>query len=412
MKLIRLLPGSVALALAGSVCAGSVYVATNAAAAVDENAAVAEAEVVVTEQPTAKADESLMPEQIPHQHSSSIGLDAQGGFRGRLGTIRKTDNELVAIGKTTVKLLADGHVVASTVTAADGTFRFSGQTEGVKGLIAINDSGMLFTGVRLVHGDPPADYTHELAVNAAITAASDLDRARSLIMRNLPRGDERFVGSPTENDNGYPFGGNQASTSIQSHTVALQVDGSLEGEINLMDDRTGRYREIEDLTVYMLRDGVQVGQTRVNPNGTFSVRGLTPGVHSVVVAGRDGTVAMGVSLVSQEVALNPAAHGYQLTTVMQQLNLAASPVNAENLNQDNFDENVGGDNPPPAPPQPPVNPAGPVGGGPGGGGTGAGGGGAGGGGGGLLGPLLGAGIGAGIGAAIANDNNNGASPGN
>ncbi|MCA9063769.1 MAG: hypothetical protein KDA96_11940 [Planctomycetaceae bacterium] len=402
MKLIKLLPGSVAILLAGSVAAGSVYV-VKTVSTVDEPAQEQPEAAAVVEAPPAAIHGDQDKEWILHDRSHDIVMDAQGGFRGRIGVFRKSDGELVPIGRLEIKLLEDGHVAASTSTAADGTFRFSDQTEGVKGLVAITETGMLIYGIRLVASNPPADYTNEFAVNTAVVAASDMARARSLVISHLPDSDHRFQQEVTNIENAYPYGTNNLSTSIQSHTVALQSDGTLNGEVNLMDERTGRFREVEDLTVFLLRDGQQVGQARVNEDGSFQILALSPGVHSLVVGGSDGIVAMGVNLVSQQVAMNPEAHGYLLTSIAAELDLVVAPVNAGNLNQNNFGANTGEQTPSPTPQSPAGASTGP------GGSTGGGSGSAGGGDG--LGALLGLGAGAAIGAAIADDNSP-ASPGN
>ena len=97
--------------------------------------------------------------------------------------------------------------------------------------------------------------------------------------------------------------------------------------------------------------------------------------------GSDGTLAVGFEIVETApvVGLN---HGgeYKLTSVAQTLNLSLSPVNAENLHQQNANRVTDGDLGPATPgaPPPPVAPAGtPPSGGTGGGGSGGGGGGAG-----------------------------------
>ena len=66
------------------------------------------------------------------------------------------------------------------------------------------------------------------------------------------------------------------------HQIQLNADGELVGQINIMDSRTGRHREVVDLTLHVIHEGVQVAQSKVDGDGAFAISGLAPGVHSVV----------------------------------------------------------------------------------------------------------------------------------
>ena len=212
-------------------------------------------------------------------------------------------------------------------------------------------------------------------------------------------GEFRFTEDASAEDDSFPYGDGEKATSLAAQPVKLEADGSLKGTINVLDERTGRNREVLDLTVNFVRDGQLVHAAEVNNNGDFSATGLIPGLYSVVGTGRDGVFALGLEVLgsTQEVAkpgdavpvFLPASSGF-----------SASPISLQNLNPNDIseltDNTVNPDNGTPVAGAPPA-PA-PAGGmaGPGGGA----GGGAGVGGGGGLGALIGAGIAGAIGFAI------------
>ena len=91
---------------------------------------------------------------------------------------------------------------------------------------------------------------------------------------------------------------------MSHHQIQLGADGSLEGQINLLDPRTGRHQVIQDLTLHFLKDGSVIGATQVSSSGEFRMDGLEPGIHAVVTTGRDGVLALGIDLLAANFADN------------------------------------------------------------------------------------------------------------
>ncbi|APZ96198.1 carboxypeptidase-like regulatory domain-containing protein [Fuerstiella marisgermanici] len=383
-------------------------------------------------------DEILSPDEVRNDRQHQVQLDANGAFNGRLSALTRPDGNLAPAAGAKVRVVSEGAVVASAITNDDGGFQFTGLSEGVVAIIATGPDTLLLHSVRLVANDAAvarantatpvsleSDAGVQLELNSAVVSGSDIAVARRLIFEGLPENDRRFLDVPSPKEESYPFGQGESSTSLSHHQVQLRPDGTLVGLMNLLDTRTGRIREVMDLTVYFVRDGELVGSTDVQPSGEFVMAGLAPGVYSVVTNGSDGVIALGVDIVGA-VAGRQAAGKYKLTSIAQGLDLAVAPVNAQNFNRNNAAALTDGDLDPNSDPgtTPPIagggvpgggfGPIGPGGGGgfaggPGGGfggGTGGGSGGGFGGGGGGLGALLGAGIGAGIGYAVADDNDN------
>ena len=415
MKSNQFFSGIALVGLAASVTAGSMYVSLSAASQ-QEPPADLEGAVPGADNPTnaqavvenvAKSiNQPLAPDQIIHSRSHDVVLDASGAFSGKLSAFNSGSETIAATG-ITVKVVQDGVETGKAVTDEKGDFLIGGLKPGVAALLAYGENGFLLFGVNLVATDETHPATNEIDVDSALVSGADLGIVRQLISAKLPKADLRFDKSAGDEDQKFPVGSGDLSTSVVGHRIQLQKDGRLRGVINLLDSRTGRFREVLDLTVYFVREGKVVGKTEVENNGEFLVAGLAPGAHSVVGVGKDGTFAIGVEIIGadQEVAQGKTA-GYRTVAVMASLEMTIAPANAGNFNSSNSAGLTGGNVTPGA--TPPGAPPGTPGAGGGGGGAG---GGAGGGGGGGLGALLGGAIGAGAGY-LAGQNDSPASPGN
>lgn len=364
-------------------------------------------------------DQLLPPDEVLHNRNHEIVMDPSGGFSGQLSTATDVDGNLVPAIGLAVRVIQDGATVATATTDATGTFSMTGLNEGVVAILAYNDAHLLLYSLRLV-ASPNDEVTDQkpseqnevetevatpvklvaaaadLALQSTVVSARDVATVRQLIFSELPVRDLRFNGSPTEIERTYPFGTQQKSTSLDYHRVELQADGTLKGQVNLLDERTGRHREIMDLMLHFVRNGQHVGATKVQMNGRFEIAGLIPGIYGIATTGTDGILAMGLEIVAPATDVAATKSKFQLASVAQQLNLVIAPANVKNFNRNNVQQHPGLTSPggvggavPMAGAPPFGGPAGgPMGGAPGGFGGGLGGGGAGVGGGGGLGALL------------------------
>ncbi len=433
MKAFKFLSTTFVLAVATSVTAGSMYITVRAAAQQQDSAV---SDVATPVQDAAPVDPvvdeisvvpsvhaSLPPDQIRHDRSNEIILDAEGGFFGRLSSIVPADGAQSAASQYTVKVLQHGGVIGTTTTDSEGRFDFTELEPGVSGILAFNETGLMLFGVRLVAPDEATAIAGigeavELAMESTVVAPADVPLARDLILQALSDGDHRFSGVVSAEDEASHFGSGQPSTSLVSHRIQLEDDGRLLGTVNILDPRTGRNREVLDMTVHFVHDGHVVASVRAENDGTFAVTGLHPGIHSVVGTGHDGVFAIGVDIVGsthESIAKGDAKDGEFIPASIVQLpKLSIAAVGPGIINQSNFPTVTDGPLPPGS--ETPCCGVPMCGGACGGGGgfSGGGGGGAGGGGGGL-GALLAGAAGAVGGFLLGQDddnNNTPASPGN
>ncbi len=449
MKTLRFISTFAMLALATVVTAGSMYVTASAAAqqeATEEfNVAPAPAAPVQDIPPAAevvpvpdvaaaleKLDAALDKNQILRGYQSHVILDENGGFTGRISSLRNADGELLPAANLQVRLAQHGAVIGSTTTDASGRFSFTGLPDGVVAIWAEGENTlMLYSVVLFGQNTAVAENAGlhaaqlELDLDSAVASGSDIPAVKELLSPFLNIEAKRFVDAVTAEDEEFGFGSGEAATTMNNHRVSLLNDGTLRGEINLLDERTGRVREVLDLTVHFVKNGVRVASSEVSNDGGFLASGLTPGVHSIVVVGQDGVMVSSVDLVGSNYEGNQAQGAgvgefTPVSTVAATLKLGGgyggSPVGTANAGAFVGSSGSGGSDQTamgtaPLAGSPYANGGGY--GGPGGGsGGGYGGGGGGIGGGGGLGALLAGGIGGALGyLAGQNNNNTPASPG-
>ncbi|MCA9082794.1 MAG: hypothetical protein KDA81_02005 [Planctomycetaceae bacterium] len=295
----------------------------------------------VAADPAPLDDEVLEPQAVLHDRQHEVQLDAQGGFSGQLQILR--GDQATPAPYMNVRLIRDGALAANTVSGETGEFRFDGLTEGVYGLIGYGETGFVMYSLRLTglahDGNIPVSTegaaANQVSLQSAIVTGADVAVAREIILSELIDRDLRFSTAANPKEQGdYPFGKGETSTSIGGHQVQLQPDGTLVGEVNLLDPRTGRNRELMDMTVHFIRDGELVSSSRVEQDGRFVVTGLTPGFYSFVGAGDDGVLALGVDVLGS-LAANEVTNKYKLTSVAAGLNLVVAPLSPLNFNRSN-----------------------------------------------------------------------------
>jgi len=242
----------------------------------------------------------LPPEEILKDRTHTVVLDKDGGMTGRLYSI--TPDGMVPAADMQVRLLTGGGKSAETTTDATGLFSVKGLTPDVGGIFASGAAGVVTYGVQFVQetAEMPAD--REIDVESAVVPAANVEQMRKLLKSDIGTRDLRFNSKLTPEDEVFPVGTGPAATSVIYESVQIAADGRVYGQVNLLDERTGRYREILSLRVHFLQDGNKVGSARVAPNGSFSVPDLKPGIYGLVGVGRDGVFGIGVEVVPFQAA--------------------------------------------------------------------------------------------------------------
>jgi hypothetical protein len=98
-----------------------------------------------------------------------------------------------------------------------------------------------------------------------------------------------------------------------SHVIKLDENGSLHGQLAKSGVASGS-SEIEGMTVFVLKDGVEVARTEADANGAFVVKGLSPGVYGFIAAGSGSFAATSFQVVDPSLAQR-AADGRRLVSM-------------------------------------------------------------------------------------------------
>ncbi|MFM7056586.1 MAG: hypothetical protein ACKO2P_06650 [Planctomycetota bacterium] len=275
----------------------------------------------------------LAPEELNQSRSHDVVLDANGGFTGRLLSV--TGEGLIPAADMKVKLLSRGQALAETSTAADGTFSVSGLKPGqVVAIFANGPSGLIVYGVRTVGQTDQNAVNPEVDVESAIVDLANVSVATELLGKSIGIRDLRFSGTVRESENRFPFAKGAPSTPISYDSVQIAADGKVYGQINLLDDRTGRVREVLSMRVFFLREGKVAAAGRVSAKGEFAVPGLEPGIHSVIGVGRDGIFALGIEVLPFKAA--GKREDAVPVAMLVSMEVAVAPVTAQNINAGNF----------------------------------------------------------------------------
>jgi len=86
-------------------------------------------------------------------------------------------------------------------------------------------------------------------------------------------------------------------TPSETHNFRLSKDGLFAGRLTVFDPKAGKPIPVNNVIVYFLRLGRILVQINPGIDGRFQVK-ILPGVYSLIVAGDDGFLAMGLNVVS------------------------------------------------------------------------------------------------------------------
>ncbi len=306
MKPFRLLPVSlVALIMSIGVTAGSLYVTVDAALRRATSEPVGPLTMV-----TGIASDATMVE---------VPLTAGGGLKARFSAISTPSGVLLPSSDLDVVLIAANGRRIQEATDADGVCSFVGLKPGLYTITAMGVQGRVSYGVRLTAADQPLAGRNsghkwvpvtvglDVVLDSALTPARDSD-AIDRIIDSVTVTPVEFAETAARSHSSQAvpaqFDVAQEDSTYTGHEpIQLNGNGSLDGQVGMLDPVTGQSTPISDLTVSFITENRVVAETRVNPDGSFVQANLLPGVYSMVVAGKDGIGYMGVDVIGNLAAV-------------------------------------------------------------------------------------------------------------
>ncbi len=267
-----------------------------------------------------------------------VSLTADGLLQGAIATTTTGQGEMIPAEGLTLHFVSSGRIAGTAVTAADGTFEVPGLAPGVYSMIAIGQPGFIAYSVMVLpHAQAQAmkrgqrgvarQVAFQPAVETqirieALAVGPTFSTLRNLITQFYPEMelsevDEADVVRAIESelgqgaaDEGTPpwYRGlrdlleevppSTPATAVRRHPVQLTEDGRMVGRLIGIQRVTGRPKMVRRANIFIIRDDRVVARSAVNELGIFEIRGLDPGLYSIVAAGPDGFGAMGFELIA------------------------------------------------------------------------------------------------------------------
>ena len=264
---------------------------------------------------------SYLNNLIVHQW---VKLDAAGRLTGSVAGLQP--GEKVFLANMPVYLISGNSVLSKTVTSADGTFSFSGVTPGTYGIIARDASTFGAFSLNILSSERGSHLPSDVEM-FVVTPATDA--LRILREQSVPGG-ESVLAASTDSD---PLGNSRVYSDAP---VVMLSSGALSGKVSL----PGVSRDLSDVRVFILKDGLEVAAASVSKDGEFAVGNLRPGIYGMIAAGESGVAAISFEAADSPVRGVNATE--KLITAVQQVSVLTTelmPPGGVNLVEVNVNQN-------------------------------------------------------------------------
>jgi len=341
MKVTHLLVPAAALMLASSVTMGSMYVTISAAVsqevdavtvevdqaeggistlenAVDDSATTPAAESSLQQNATSEtiADDSSTTAKVSGNAKSSAGasqlnmiemyVSEDGVVNGHLKQAGDVAENDTPVSGAKVLFLSQGRPPQSAAADSEGRFRVSGVQAGIYTVCVSSDGAIAAFSVRVIQDRTGVNSSAEINLSVATVYSSDVQEARRIVaeLNRSPRYQSILASVDSVAVGSVASRTARASAELSAERVFIDSTGAFDGEILLVDPATLQRKPVSDMKLFCITDGLVREPVTVGADGRFRVSGLSEGPCSLVAAGADGVMALGVYLTT-----NPAQAG-------------------------------------------------------------------------------------------------------
>jgi hypothetical protein len=188
-----------------------------------------------------------------------------------------------------VFLVKDGQIEVKTRTNSEGGFTLPSVKPGSYSLVVRDANTIGAFSLQVVSSQDGKLLGSDVEVRVVKPAAKVNE---ILEEQSLPTYAMR-ASSSASMDSSDPLG--QSRTFAKSQAVKMDEFGMLTGRIGTSD----LDKDMSDMTVFVMKDGVQVAKSAVAKDGSYAIDGLKPGVYGFVAVGDSGFAAMSFELVKE-----------------------------------------------------------------------------------------------------------------
>jgi hypothetical protein len=213
--------------------------------------------------------------------------NAAGDIKGSVVGLSIGDKSPVK--EVPVFLVKDGQIEMKTRTNSEGSFTLPSVKPGSYSLVVRDANTIGALSLQVASSQDGKLLSSDVEVRVVKPAAKV---NQILEGQSLPAYAMRAPGLAGVNPSD-PLG--QSRTFAKSQAVKMDEFGKLSGRIGTAD----LDKNMSDMTVYVMKDGVQVAKADVEKDGSYSVDGLNPGVYGFIAVGESGFAAMSFELVKE-----------------------------------------------------------------------------------------------------------------
>lgn len=230
-----------------------------------------------------------------------VCLSKDNSISGSL--VHLSDSESAPLAGLPVSLVRDGEVAYSTRADQNGEFVFDAVKTGSYSLVTRTNESIAAFSLQVLD----AENTHlSSSVEVRVVRPAGMKVKEILRSQVLP---SYSVVDEIQDVKADPL--KDSRSFSKSHYVKLDNGGKLSGQLG----SAVAPMKMDDMVVYVLRNGEEVARTVADSQGKFSIEGLKPGVYGFVAAGSSGFAATSFQLVSSAVATTGSDGSRLISTI-------------------------------------------------------------------------------------------------
>jgi len=222
-----------------------------------------------------------------------VRSDASGRVNGTLTQL--TDTKSIPVEGLPVALIKDGKVAYVATSDVDGNFTYNDVEPGLYSLVSRTNQSIAAFAVQVLDSKAAEHLPNNIDVRIIRSGGEKIKEiVRS---QTVPTSLTRFdssVAAPAD-----PIASNRRFANTSA--VRLDAEGKLQGQL-ARSGMSGTDSKLTGMSVYVLKDGVEVARSEVDANGHFGINGLSEGIYGFIAAGSNGFVATSFQLLDAKVA--------------------------------------------------------------------------------------------------------------
>ncbi len=253
-----------------------------------------------------------------------IATNDDGNITGRISALAPDQSAAIPIARLDVTLLKKGEKIRFSATDDQGRFELEDVEPGVYTLVAAGQNGFLAYGVQVLpqleefdvleldaQVDPASAkrryYVSHFGIPEGVEIQEELQIDAAAVppeFETLERISQNFLPSATALSVGRDVDDLKAidkATNIQGgFQFPLDEAGNFNGRIQPIATERGEPAKLTEMNIFLIEDDLEVARVPVEENGDFKIEDVSPGVYSLVAAGKDGFAALSFELVTPD----------------------------------------------------------------------------------------------------------------